>query len=58
LGALGLFLGPGQRGQQQGREYGNDGDDHQQLNQREAATARARASSAAAWEEWAPFWLC
>ena len=35
--AQGGSLGLGKRGQKQGRENGDDGNDHQQLNQREAS---------------------
>ena len=35
LNTLGLFFGLGQRGQQHGRQYRNDRDDHQQLDERE-----------------------
>ena len=35
--AVGLFLGLGQRRQKHGRQNGDDGDDHQQFDQRESA---------------------
>jgi hypothetical protein len=37
VGAPSSFFRSVQRGQQHGRQDGNDGDDHQKLNQRESA---------------------
>jgi hypothetical protein len=37
LGAVRVGLGLAQRGQQQRRQHGDDGDDHQQFDQREPA---------------------
>jgi hypothetical protein len=41
LGGLGLGFGPTERGQQHCRENGDDGDDHEQFNERESAGAGA-----------------
>jgi hypothetical protein len=43
--AFGAFLRAGQCGQQHGRQYGDDGDDHQQFNQGEPMMAAGAAFS-------------
>ena len=47
-GALAGHFGAGHRGQQQGRQDGNDGNDHQQFDQAETAPAPAPAPAPAA----------
>ena len=44
LQAARLMFGRAQRRQQQRRQDGNDGDDHEQFNEREASQARSRAA--------------
>src|ERR1039458_39389 len=47
--SLRLFLGLGQRRQQHCREYGDDGDDHEQFNQSESPALRRPPFAGGLW---------